>query len=98
MGAWRYCQHHFVQEQYKRLALKKYPAALAVVDHLEMSSEHPDQHAAVMDKVYIGIKEEIRYVFVCLIDIYIFNVSYLASSSSLVPSFQKRNLLVDKYP
>ena len=44
---------------FHRRALKKSPAALAIVDHGEMSAEHPDQHAAMLDKGYIGIEEEI---------------------------------------
>ena len=45
---------------FHRRALKKSPAALAVVDHGEQSAEHPDLHAAMLDKGYIGIEEEIR--------------------------------------
>ena len=45
---------------FHKRALKKSPLAMTVVDHGEMSNEHPDQHAAMLDKGYIGIEQEIR--------------------------------------
>ena len=53
--------------EFHKHATKKSAAALTVVDHGEGSQDHPRHHAVLLDKGYIGIEDEIRYVLITFV-------------------------------
>ena len=46
--------------KFHKLSTKKSAAVLAIVDHGEGHAAHPQRHAILLDKGYIGVKSLIR--------------------------------------